>query len=457
MSGLIRGRHTPAYRARVADGSMKALPADVARSAQSAPVRPTPSGTSRRRSLKLPAFWMLLALLAIGAWRTAALVGSAFTHFPRASILAAVLFTLYAIPFVIVARSVDFLEREPGLLVAACVAWGGLVATTTAISGNAATHDLIAKITSPGFAAAWGPAIAGPTIEEPLKTLGVVMVVLIARRQINSVVDGAVYGAFVGLGFQVVEDFVYAVNAVAVAGRGDRIGPVIITFFLRGFLGGLWSHTLFSALAGAGVAYFVVRQNRSLGRRLSVALLCVLGAWTFHFVWNSPWLDDGFGYGALGIVAALLVKGAPALIMIVLLVRSASGQEADFYLGGLVALGEPGIATAKELTVLRSGRRRMAARRYAYARCGRQGSGAVRQLQRAQARLAVDISQGGEQLEELREAVLVQRRRLVSLAHPEATAPPERRRSWAGALVGIGLGATLAVTVAIAIHALGGR
>jgi RsiW-degrading membrane proteinase PrsW (M82 family) len=430
---------------------------EAARSAQSAPVRPTPTGTSRRRSLALPAFWMLLALLLIGAWRIAVLMGSAFTQFPRASMVAAILFALYAIPFVIVARSVDFLEREPPLLITACVAWGGLVATSTAISGNAAVHDLIAKLASPSFAAAWGPAIAGPTIEEPLKTLGVVMVVLVARRQINSVVDGAVYGAFVGLGFQVLEDFVYAVNAVGVAGRGDRVGPVVVTFFLRGFIGGLWSHTLFSALAGAGVAYFVVRRNRPFARRLSVALLCVLGAWTFHFVWNSPWLDDGFGYGALGVLAALLVKGIPALIMIVLLVRSASGREADFYLGGLVALGDPDIATAKELNVLRTGRRRMAARRYAYARCGRQGATAVRQLQRAQARLAVAVSQGGDHLEPLRDAVLAQRRRLVAFGHPEAAAPPERRRSWSGPLVGIGLGAVLAVTVAIAIHALGGR
>ena len=91
-------------------------------------------------------------------------------------------------------------------------------------------------------------------------------------------VDGAVYGAFVGLGFQVVEDFIYAVNAVGIAGQGDRVGPVIVTFFLRGFLAGLWSHTLFSALAGAGIAYFVVRrQNRSLSRRLAVALACVAG------------------------------------------------------------------------------------------------------------------------------------------------------------------------------------
>ena len=47
-----------------------------------------------------------------------------------------------------------------------------------------------------------------------------ILIVLIARAQVNSVLDGMVYGALVGLGFQVVEDIVYAVNAVAVAGTG---------------------------------------------------------------------------------------------------------------------------------------------------------------------------------------------------------------------------------------------
>ncbi len=130
------------------------------------------------------------------------------------------------------------------------------------------------------------------------------------------------------------------------AGQGDQVGPVVVTFFLRGFLAGLWSHTLFSALAGAGVAYFVVRRNRSLSRRLAVA--CRLGAMTvFHFIWNSPLLADGFGYGGWGVLLALLVKGIPALLMICFLVRSARGQEADFYLGELAALADPTIATLK--------------------------------------------------------------------------------------------------------------
>lgn len=430
---------------------------EAARSAQRAPVRPTPNGAGRSRFLTLPVFWMLVVLLLIGGWRIGRIAGLAFGRYPIATGLAAVLFGLYAVPFVIVARSVDFLEREPIPLLAAAAAWGGLVATSAAIPGNAAVHDLLAKLVSPAFAASWGPAIAGPSTEEVLKTLGVVVVVLVARRQVNSVVDGVVYGAFVGLGFQVVEDFIYAVNAVGIAGRGDHVGPVIVTFFLRGFLAGLWSHTLFSALAGTGVAYFVVRRDRSLPCRLGIAALCVLGAWVFHFVWNSPLLADGFGYGGLGVLVALLVKGIPALLMILLLIRSASGREADFYLGGLVAFGDPDIATSRELAVLRDGRRRMAARRYAYARAGRPGAMAVRLLQRAQARLAVDISRGGHGLDALRQDVLVQRRRLVALGHPDAAAPPGQRRDWWGTALAIGAVGTLAILVAVAINALGGR
>ncbi len=427
---------------------------DPGRSAYSAPVRPTPVGTRGWTSLRLPAFWLLLLLLGVGAYRVAALVGTAFTTFPTAALVAAVLFALYAVPFVIVARSVDFLEREPPLLLAAALGWGGMVATTTALTGNTAVYDLLAKLVSPSFAVSWGPAISAPAIEELLKTLGVVIIALVARKQVNSVVDGAVYGAFVGLGFQVVEDFIYAVNSVAVAGRGDRVEPVIVTFFLRGFLGGLWSHTLFSALAGAGVAYFVIRRNRPLWRRFGVAFLCWLGAWACHFLWDSPWLSDGFGYGGVGVLLAIFIKGAPALLMILLLVRAASGSEADFYLAELV--GDPAIATSKELHALRTGRRRVAARRYAYARCGRQGANAVGLLQKAQARLAVARSRGGADVEELRDAVLRQRVRLVGMRHPEAIEPPERKRVWGSWLVGFGFTAVVAVALVVAINALGG-
>ena len=161
-----------------------------------------------------------------------------------------VLFALYAVPFVLLVRVIDYIEREPWLLQIVATAWGGLVATSAAISGGTALQDIIAKVGSPRFAADWGPAVSGASLEELLKVLGVVAIVLVARSHVNSVVDGFVYGALVGLGFQVVEDIVCAVSAVAVS-RHRPGGPVIGTFLL-GVPRWTAGHTLFTALSGPG-------------------------------------------------------------------------------------------------------------------------------------------------------------------------------------------------------------
>jgi RsiW-degrading membrane proteinase PrsW (M82 family) len=420
------------------------------RSARTAPVHPTPLWAQARKSLLLPAFWLVLVLTVIGAVRIGIFVRTSFVEFPAATTTAVVLFLLYAVPFWLFVAALDYLEREPPLLQVTAMAWGGLVATTISIPGVAAVHDLVAKLASPAYAAHWGSAIAGPTVEELAKALGVVAIVLVARAQVNSVLDGVVYGALVGLGFQVVEDIAYAVNAVAMAGRGDFVAPVVATFLLRGFLAGLWSHTLFAALAGAGIGYLVVRTDRSALSRLAAAGLALAGAWTCHFLWNSPLLADGFGGGGPGLFAGLVLKGAPPMLMILLLVRAARHREADYYTARLAALNDPRVATPAELRALGQGHLRVEARRYAFARAGVRGRRAVRRLQRAQARLAVDLSRGESGFRWFGQA-LTERARLVAIGHPEALAP-DGRHSMArrlGALLGVALFVLVAVWVAI--------
>jgi RsiW-degrading membrane proteinase PrsW (M82 family) len=416
-----------------------------------AAVRPTPTWVRAHHSLQLPALWLLVGLLAAGAWQVVGIFRVGLRAYPVATMLAIGLFGLYAVPFVLVVRSLDYFEREPPALVVAAFGWGGLVCTATAVRANPAAHDLLAKLVSPTFATVWGAALTAPTVEETVKVLGVVVVVLIAGTQVNSVVDGFVYGAFVGLGFQVVENVMYAVNAVALAGRGDRVGPVIAVFLLRGFLGGLWSHTLFSALAGAGVAYLVLHRTR---RGFGVCVAALLGAWACHALWNSPWLADGFGYGAPGVLAALLLKGIPALVVVLLLVRSAGRREAGYYLRRLV--GDPRVATERELAALATGGTRLAARRLGYQRGGRRLARCVGQLQRAQARLALDLSRELPRAAEHRAEALAVRQRLEEYGHPDAYAPGNAALAgwlWAGGCVAA---AVLAVLVAAAIRALGG-
>jgi RsiW-degrading membrane proteinase PrsW (M82 family) len=416
--------------------------------------------------LLLPAFWVVVALLAVGGARMAMFAAEAARAYPVATATAIGLFALYAVPFWLVVGQLDYLEREPPFLLAVAFAWGGLVATSAAIPGNAAVHNLLAKLGSPDLAATWGSAIAAPSVEELAKLLGVVAIVLIARDQVNSVLDGVVYGALVGLGFQVVEDIVFAVAAVAVAGQGDTVQPVITTFFLRGFLAGLWSHTVFSALAGAGIGYLVVRGDRSAVTRLSVATAALFGAWACHFLWNSPLLADGLGHGALGVLVVLLLKGSPSLVMILLLTRWAHRREADYYAAHLAALGQPLVATAAELRALSSGARRAHARRHARHRVGWRGWHAVRRLQRAQARLAVELSRavtpatghGPAAVDAVGRRttdVLALRRRLATLGHPEALAPPGEPGPWRRTAGVVGGGALALAVVWAAINALG--
>ena len=431
---------------------MTAMPR--ARSDRTAPVQPAADpGTAL---VRLPAFWIVLALVAVGGVRMAMIAGRFAGAYPLATLTAIGLFALLAVPFWFIVGELDFLEREPPALLALAFAWGGLVATTVSIPGSAALDDLIAKLGSPHLAADWGAALAGPTVEEIAKTLGVVAIVLVARAQVNSVLDGVVYGAMVGLGFQIVEDIVYALGAVALAGRGDHIEPVVITFLLRGFLSGVWSHTLFGALAGAGIGYLVVRADRPWRIRLGVAVLAVLGAWASHFLWNSPLLRDGLGNGAVALLAVLVFKGLPPLLLIWLLVRAAHDREADYYAAQLDKLDDRELITPDELDVLRSGSRRATARWYARTRAGRPARAAVRRLQRAQARLAVEVSRDAPDLDRWRDEVRRHRRTLAALGHPEAVAPdgkgPWRRTASAVFTTGLAVAVLWA-----AISTLGGR
>jgi hypothetical protein len=109
-------------------------------------------------------------------------------------------------------------------------------------------------------------------------------------------------------------------------------------------------------------------------------------------LWNAPLFSDGLGNGGLALLAVLVFKGLPPLLLILLLVRAAHDREADFYTAQLAALRDPELITEAELVILRSGPRRAEARRHARLRAGHRAHAAVRRLQRAQARLAVELS-----------------------------------------------------------------
>ena len=340
-----------------------------------------------------PAFWLLVGLTALGATRIGSMVGEAFRAYPTGALVALVLLTLYCIPFLVFVYRLDLFEREPVTMVAAAFAWGGLVATSLAVPGNQAILGLTAKLGSPELAGRWGPALAAPLIEETLKVLGIVVLVLIARSQFDSPLDGMVYGALVGLGFQVVEDFAYCMNGITLANGSSEITPVVGVFVVRAVVG-LWSHAAYTAIAGFGIAYFVTRRDRSLGRRSAVAAGSCAVALGAHFVWNSPLLTEAFGEG-LGILLGFLLKGIPVLVLLISMYRLARNQEATWF--RVAVAGEVGtdVLLREELEELMTLSRRRDVTGMVRRVRGRRAARLVGQLQHAQLALGLACSRRG--------------------------------------------------------------
>ena len=340
-----------------------------------------------------PAFWLLVGLTTIGVLRIGSMVGDAFRLYPTGSLLAVTLLTLYAIPFIAFVYRLDLFEREPVTMVAAAFAWGGLAATSLALSGNQAIFGLASKLGSPDFAGRWGPALAAPPIEETLKILGVVLLVLIARDQFDSPLDGMVYGALIGLGFQVVEDFIYCVNAITLAGGDGEIGPVLGTFVVRALVG-LWSHATYTAIAGYGVGYVASRRDRKLGDRLLVAAGCFAVAYSAHFIWNSPILMNAFGEGA-GILLGLVLKGIPVFVLLVVMYRLARRQEATWFRDAVAGEVGSDVLLREELDELMTLSSRRDVIKMVRRVRGKRAARLVGQLQHAQLELGLACSRRG--------------------------------------------------------------
>jgi hypothetical protein len=229
---------------------------------------------------------------------------------------------------------------------------------------------------------------------------------------------------------------------------------VFSTFIVRGVLAGPWSHTVFTALAGAGIGYAVVRVDRSPVARAGFAALCLGGAWLCHFGWNSPLLADGFGLGTPGQIAALVVKGGPVLALALMLAYMARRREGAYYATVLSSLADPRIVTPSELRGICSPGGLAALRRAAYARAGPAGDRAARHLHEAQARLAVELSRGPAEDGGLTPAATARAREVLCARHALAAldlGTPDSRRPFAGSIVMWLIGAWVTVLGALGL------
>ena len=107
----------------------------------------------------------------------------------------------------------DRYEKEPWWLLSAAFLWGAIPAAVLAIALNAIFSAPFYLLLDSGPADLVSGGLVAPVVEETAKALVLFAILFFWRHELNSLLDGMIYGAMVGMGFAMVENVLYYVSA----------------------------------------------------------------------------------------------------------------------------------------------------------------------------------------------------------------------------------------------------
>jgi len=200
----------------------------------------------------------------------------------------------------------DRYDREPLHLVAAVFLWGASVAPTVSFTAVAAIDRFVQGSIPAESLGLIGISFFSPFVEETIKAIGVLLVVLLTDKFDNPT-DGVVYGTAVGLGFAVTENFFFALGAIA---ESTGTGGILILVGGRTLLSA-GVHALSGAAFGGFLGYAVLSPKRRV--RLGWSLVGLALAIALHSAWNTallyvgPFSPDGSLRGWLAVLPSLYV------------------------------------------------------------------------------------------------------------------------------------------------------
>jgi hypothetical protein len=184
----------------------------------------------------------------------------------------------------------------------------------------------------------------------------------LAQRHVRTAFDGFILGAFIGLGFQIVEDITYAMTSAGTQFGANQIGASVGTIILR-MLTGVAAHILYSAIFCAGVIYLVGRpaEPRKVGRGLVLVAIPML----LHGTWDS--VAAIAGQNALMLIGLLIGTIIVALIIVVRVYKLTVTKERDFVRDVMAPEQARDVITPVELDAMAGNRKA----RKAYRKTGR--------------------------------------------------------------------------------------
>ncbi len=175
---------------------------------------------------------------------------------PFIGVAAALPMLLYALAFYLA----DRYEREPRWLVLVTFLWGALPSVVVSLVAELILGQPFFGPPDSLAQTLYETSLVAPLVEETAKGLAVYAIYRLYRQEFDGVLDGLTYGALVGFGFAMTENFLYFLGAYFEGG----LGALSVLFVLRSVIFGL-NHAVYTGLFGVGVglAHLSVSKDRA--------------------------------------------------------------------------------------------------------------------------------------------------------------------------------------------------
>ena len=270
---------------------------------------PIPTSGRQRRGVLAP----VLGLIALGICGLVVL-GVVVSSIGIVAVLVGAFVALVPVALVVATFLwVDRWEPEPPRLLLFAFLWGACFAALSALVINTSAALVADQVLGRGSGDIIGTVAVAPIVEEAVKGVFLVGLLVFRRREFDGVMDGIVYAGMVAAGFAFTENILYFGRAFAEAEPQSATTAVLAVFVLRGLLSP-FAHPLFTAMTGIGAG--IASNSRNPFVRIAAVLLGYAMAVTLHALWNGSAALQG-GEAVMGVYGFVMLPLFLAMIGLV--------------------------------------------------------------------------------------------------------------------------------------------
>lgn len=265
---------------------------------------------------------------------------------PSLALTIALIVSLFAAVVPTVAYSIAFYwadryEREPRSLIVIAFVWGAIPAILLSLLGELALGTPFVSNAESLEAALVAGVVVAPIVEEIMKSAALLGLYMWKRNEFDGVLDGLIYGALVGFGFAMTENFLYFIGAYQDGG----FSGLSLVIVIRAIIFGL-NHAFYTGLIGIGFG-LARNEPRRLVRLVWIAL--GLGAAIIVHALHNLGVTVA-GVNPLGFLLSLMIAAGGLSLVVAAVIMAWNHERSVIRMELAEELGN--ILTAQELIEL---------------------------------------------------------------------------------------------------------